>query len=155
MAALVRMNRVIAIHRAARDYVIAIAATGGLLGSCADATIPKQPRSVDPVIATAARDGLGTVMTADGMTVYVYTPDRPRESVCYDICAMNWPPLLVTRTPTVAASLDGRFGSTTRRDGAKQLTYRDQPLYLYIEDPPGTDQANGQGVDQQWFVVRP
>ena len=126
-----------------------------LLASCADTTIPKEhPRTTDPVLGIAPREKLGTVMTADGMTVYVFTEDRPL-TVCYDICAMNWPPLLVTHTPALAASFPGRFASVTRKDGTKQCTYNGQPLYLYIEDPPGTDQANGQNVDQQWFVVHP
>ncbi|HEX9494951.1 MAG TPA: hypothetical protein VGA38_04245 [Candidatus Limnocylindria bacterium] len=125
------------------------------LVACTSTAIPKQPRTTDPVIGLAPREKLGEVMTADGMTVYVYTKDRPRETVCYEICAMNWPPLLVTRTPTFVGSVPGRFGTVTRRDGAKQLTYNDVPLYLYIEDPPGTDQANGQDVDHEWFVVHP
>ena len=136
-----------------RLFVVLVAAV--LLAACADSTIPKHPRTTDPVIGLAPRETLGTVLTADGMTVYVYTKDTPRQTVCYDICAMNWPALLVTRTPTFAASLPGRFGSVTRADGAKQLTYNDLPLYLYIEDPPGTDQANGQDVDHEWFVVHP
>ena len=136
--------------RAARWSLLAIALVG-----CTNLTIPKQPRSVDPVIGLAPREKLGTVMTADGMTVYVYTKDKPHQTVCYDICAMNWPPLVVTHTPALAASLPGRFGSVIRKDGAKQLTYNDLPLYLYIEDPPGTDQVNGQDVDHEWFVVHP
>jgi predicted lipoprotein with Yx(FWY)xxD motif len=126
-----------------------------LTASCVDVSIPKDPRTTDPVIGVAPREKLGTVMTADGMTVYLYTKDRPHQTVCYDICAMNWPPLLVTHTPTLSASCPGRFGSVTRKDGAKQLTYNDLPLYLYIEDPPRTDQANGQDVDNEWFVVHP
>jgi predicted lipoprotein with Yx(FWY)xxD motif len=126
-----------------------------VLGSCASTAIPAQPRTTDPVLGVAARDTLGNVITADRMTVYVYTLDKPGESVCYDICAMNWPPLLVTHTPALAASLPGRLASTTRKDGTKQCTYNGQPLYLYIEDPPNTEQANGQNVDQQWFVAKP
>ena len=126
-----------------------------LLAMCADTTVPHNPRQTDPVIGTAPRGPLGTVLTADGMTVYLYAVDRPGQSACYDICAMNWPPLVVTRTPTLAASFGGRFRSAVRTDGRRQLTYNDVPLYLYIEDPPGTDQANGQDVDHQWFVVHP
>jgi predicted lipoprotein with Yx(FWY)xxD motif len=129
--------------------VIAIVAT-----ACAPERVGT-PRSTNPVIGLAAREKLGTVMTADGMTVYVYTKDRPHLTVCYDICAMDWPPLLVTHTPSIQASFPGRFGSVTRKDGAKQLTYKDLPLYVYIEDPPNTDQANGQDVDHEWFVVHP
>lgn len=125
------------------------------LVACTSTAIPAHPRTTDPVIGIAPRGALGEVITADGMTVYVYTKDRPQKTVCYEICAMNWPPLLVTRTPTLGGSFPGRFGSVTRREGTKQLTYRDLPLYLYIEDPPGTDQANGQDVDREWFVVRP
>ena len=33
---------------------------------------------------TSTREKLGTVMTADGMTVYVYTKDKPHQTVCYD-----------------------------------------------------------------------
>ena len=127
-----------------------------LIAACGSTAIPKQPRTTDPVIGIAAREKLGDVMTADGMTVYVYTKDHPRETVCYDICAMNWPPLLVTHTPTLSQSFPGgTFGSVIRQDGSKQLTYKNLPLYLYIEDPPGTDQANGQDVDHEWFVVKP
>ena len=126
-----------------------------LSAACADTTIPTDPRKTDPVIGVGAREKLGDVMTADGMTVYVYTKDKPRETVCYDICAMNWPALLVTHTPAMTASFPGRFGSVIRTDGAKQLTYNNLPLYLYIEDPPRTDQANGQDVDHEWFVVHP
>ena len=126
-----------------------------VLASCASATIPKQPRYADPLIGIGAREKLGNVITADGMTVYAYTKDKPRETVCYDICAMNWPPLTVTHTPSLAASFPGRFGSVTRKDGARQLTYNDVPLYLYIEDLPGTDQTNGQDVDHEWFIVKP
>ena len=135
----------------------------GLLGalllivtvSCTSTAIPKQPRQTDPVIGVASRAKLGDVMTADGMTVYLYTKDIPHQTTCYDICAMNWPPLLVTHTPTLDHSFTGSFGSVTRKDGAKQLTYKNLPLYLYIEDPPGTDQVNGQDVDHEWFIVKP
>ena len=78
-----------------------------VLAACTSTAIPAHPRTTDPVIGVAPRDKLGDVLTADGMTVYVYTKDRPRETVCYDICAMNWPPLLVTHTPTLGHSFPG------------------------------------------------
>ncbi len=124
--------------------------------SCTSVAIPKQPRQTDPIIGVAPRAKLGDVITADGMTVYLYTKDIPRQTVCYDICAMNWPPLLITHTPTLSHTFPGNsFGSVTRKDGTRQLTYENLPLYLYIEDPPGTDQANGQDVDHEWFIVKP
>ena len=135
---------------------IAAILLAGLLASCASAAIPSQPRTTDPVIGVAARGALGDVLTADGMTVYVYTKDLPRQTVCYDLCAMNWPPIQVTHTPTLGHAFPGNaFGSVTRKDGSRQLTYKNLPLYRYIEDPPGTDQANGQDVDHEWYVVKP
>lgn len=137
-----------------RHAVVILAAA--VLASCGSAAIPDQPRTVDPVIGAEPRGSLGEVLTADGMTVYVYTKDPQGETVCYDICAMYWPPLLVTHTPRLVRSFHGAsFGSVRRTDGSRQLTYKNQPLYLYIEDPPGTDQANGQNVDAVWFVVHP
>ena len=128
----------------------------GLSACAAQAeAIPPTPRTIDPVVGVEHRLAFGDIITADGMTVYIYTKDRPNESVCYDTCAMDWPPLLVTRTPTVTAALPGRLKTTVRKDGTKQLTYNGQPLYLYIEDPPHTDQANGQDVEHVWFVIKP
>ena len=124
-----------------------------MLGSCASTAIPAQPRTTDPVLGVAPRDTLGNVITADRMTVYVYTLDKPGESVCYDICAMNWPPLLVTHTPALAASFTGRFASTTRKDGTKQCTYNGQPLYLYAGDFKSGD-VNGDGIDGIWAVAK-
>ncbi len=135
---------------------IGLALFAVLVVACGNTVIPAHPRTTDPVIGVASRDKLGDVMTADGMTVYVYTKDLPRESVCYDTCAMDWPPLIVTHTPTLSHSFaGGSFGSVTRKDGSRQLTYKNQALYLYIEDPPGTAQANGQNVDGVWFIVHP
>ena len=42
-----------------------------------------------------------------------------------------------------------------REDGRRQLTYNDVPIYLYIEDAPSSDDANGQNVDREWYVVHP
>jgi len=150
----VRITDVSSPPRTAARFVLPLA-LALVIASCADTTIPREPRTTDPVLGVASRGSLGDVITADGMTVYVYTRDRPDESVCYGICATDWPPLLVTHSPTLAAALPGRLGSLVRSDGAKQLTYDHRPLYLYIEDPPRTDQANGQDVDHEWFVVHP
>ena len=95
------------------------------------------------------------MLVADGMTVYRYAKDRPGETTCYGYCAEDWPPILVTKAPGSSATLPGQFGMVRRTDGTQQLTYNDVPLYLYIEDAPGTDQTNGDGVDGEWYVVHP
>jgi len=117
--------------------------------------MPHDPRQVDPVIGVAERAKLGTVLTADGQTVYLYTKDLPGQTRCYGQCAQDWPPVIVTRHPDTRGDLPGRLGIVKRDDGRRQLTYNDVPVYLYIEDSPRSVDANGQDVDHEWFVVHP
>lgn len=123
------------------------------LAACAPAAIPHAARQVDPVIGVADRGTLGTVLTADGQTVYLYTKDVPGETRCFGQCAQNWPPLIVTRHPDIRGDLPGKLGTVKRDDGRRQLTYKGVPIYLYIEDAPSSDDANGQDVDHEWYVV--
>jgi predicted lipoprotein with Yx(FWY)xxD motif len=99
---------------------------------------------------------LGPILTdAKGMTLYRYTPDQANTSNCYDQCATNWPPLLVTSGQTLAPTgLQGTLGLTTRKDGAKQVTYNGVPLYYFAKDVKTGDTA-GQGVGSVWYVVKP
>jgi len=125
------------------------------LTACAPAALPKESRQVDPILGTAERGKLGTVLTADGQTVYLFTKDRPGETRCIDRCAQDWPPVIVTRHPDTRGDIPGKVGTTKRADGRRQLTYNDVPVYLYIEDAPHSDDANGQDVDHEWYVLKP
>src|SRR3990172_12001693 len=95
-----------------------------------------QPATQQPSIATGTDAQLGTFLTdPKGMTLYMYTKDQPNVSNCYDQCAQNWPPLLVTTgSPVAAAGLAGMLGLTTRKDGSKQVTYNGVPLYYWVKD---------------------
>ena len=125
------------------------------LTACAPAPTTGAPRQVDPVIGVAERATLGTVLTADGQTVYRYTKDAPDLTRCYGQCAQDWPPVIVTRHPDTQGGVSGRIGTVKREDGRRQLTYDGVPLYLYIEDAPRSADANGEDVDHEWFVVHP
>lgn len=141
-----------------RQLTVLVAAVLGLsagLTACGPAGIPGTPRQVDPVIGVAERATLGTVLTADGQTVYRYTKDGPGRSSCHGQCAQDWPPVIVTRHPDTQGEVPGRLGTLKRDDGRRQLTYNDVPLYLYIEDSPRSADANGQDVDHEWFVLHP
>lgn len=137
-----------------RELGVVIAVVVGL-AACAPAGLPHEPRQIDPVLGVADRGALGTVLTADGQTVYLYTKDAPRETRCFGQCAQDWPPLIVTRHPDARGDFPGRLGTVKRDDGRRQLTYNDVPIYLYIEDAPRSDDANGQNVDHEWYVVHP
>lgn len=125
------------------------------LTACAPVGLPREPRQIDPILGSAERGKLGTVLTADGQTVYLYTKDLPRQTSCYGLCAQTWPPIIVTKHPDVRGDIPGKLGTVIREDGRRQLTYNDVPLYLYIEDAPHSDDANGQDVDHEWYVLRP
>lgn len=99
-------------------------------------------------------DKLGSFLVDDkGMTLYLFTKDTPNTSNCYDKCATAWPPLLTTGAPVAGEGLDSsKLGTTTRKDGAIQVTYNGWPLYYYQKDKAPGD-VIGQDVGNVWFVV--
>jgi predicted lipoprotein with Yx(FWY)xxD motif len=91
--------------------------------------------------------GSVTVLTtASGLTVYTFAADTtPGKSSCYGSCAAYWPP--VTGTPS-AAGIPGTFGTITRTDGTKQVTWNGHPLYTYVGDHgPGTASGNNLTIN--------
>jgi predicted lipoprotein with Yx(FWY)xxD motif len=97
--------------------------------------------------------GHGIITDDRGMTLYRYTPDQGKTSVCYDSCAVAWPPVLVDSLPAVAdPAISQSLGLTTRNDGAAQLTFQGNPLYYYIGDTNPGD-VTGEASDGVWFVV--
>jgi predicted lipoprotein with Yx(FWY)xxD motif len=89
--------------------------------------------------------GSVTVLTnAKGLTVYTFAADSPGRSKCYGDCAAYWPP--VTGAPSHVAGVPGTFGTTTRTDGTKQVTWNGHPLYTYIGDH-GPGQASGNNLN--------
>jgi predicted lipoprotein with Yx(FWY)xxD motif len=107
-------------------------------------------------VTTGDVDQHGTVLTdGTGRTLYVFFEDSAGESACYDACADNWPPLVTESEPVAEGTADqGLLGTTERDDGTTQVTYDDQPLYLYSGDSePG--QANGFGSGNVWYPVTP
>jgi predicted lipoprotein with Yx(FWY)xxD motif len=107
----------------------------------------------------AARSPFGRILVdSKGITLYDFVADKGKTSVCYGACAALWPPLITHGKPIagpgVRASL---LGTTRRKDGKLEVTYRGHPLYYFVTDrKPG--QTTGQGVDQfggPWWVLSP
>lgn len=108
-----------------------------------------------PMVTTRNDPRHGPILTdQDGWVLYLYTRDEPGVSNCYDQCAVNWPPLLVTGPPAGAAGLPGTLDVTIRRDGTQQVTYNGMPLYYWINDTQPGD-TTGHEVGGVWFVVSP
>jgi predicted lipoprotein with Yx(FWY)xxD motif len=110
-----------------------------------------------PTVKTATIQNVGTILTdLAGKTLYRFTNDRPNETTCYDQCATNWPPLVVSGTaaPSLAGGVNGEVATIARRDGSRQVTYNGTPLYYFARDAQPGD-TTGQGVNNVWFVVEP
>ncbi|MEV6793662.1 hypothetical protein AB0M87_17030 [Streptomyces sp. NPDC051320] len=102
---------------------------------------------------------LGKVLVNDkGRTLYLFKADKPKKSTCTGACAEAWPPLTAKGKPTAGSGVKSNLlGTITRSDGSKQVTYKDQPLYLYKGDHAAGD-MNGQGLTQfgaKWYVLDP
>jgi predicted lipoprotein with Yx(FWY)xxD motif len=139
-----------------------VAACGGSSGgsTAASSSTPSTAASSSSAPAAAgtqitlATTSKGSVVTDDqGRVLYMFNPDNQGASVCYGGCAAVWPPTITTGAPTAGAGLDASLlGTTTRKDGSKQVTYNKYPLYTFKFDQKPGD-TNGQAVESIWWVL--
>jgi predicted lipoprotein with Yx(FWY)xxD motif len=100
---------------------------------------------------------LGTFLTdGTGKTLYMFASDTSMKSTCSDQCAVFWPPVTDSSTPTVtgAASMSD-VGAIMRADGSTQVTYNGHPLYYFKDDAAAGD-TTGQGNNTfgaKWWVL--
>jgi predicted lipoprotein with Yx(FWY)xxD motif len=94
----------------------------------------------------------GILTTFDGYTVYTFDNDEAGVSNCDATCAGTWPPLPVAGEATGGEGVTGTVSTITRDDGSTQVTYDDQPLYMYSGDASPGD-TNGDGLLGVWHVV--
>jgi predicted lipoprotein with Yx(FWY)xxD motif len=114
------------------------------------------PRQGTTVKVVSSRFGK-VLADARGQAFYLFDKEKTKQSECYGACAKAWPPALTKGEPRAGSGARGRLlGTTRRRDGKVQVTYRGQPLYYYVDDSPG--QILCHNVDEfggLWLVVRP
>jgi predicted lipoprotein with Yx(FWY)xxD motif len=129
-----------------------------LAGSGFAAAPPARRVTPDYVVSLGTVRGIGRVLVdGKGRTLYLYEPDHRGRSTCVEICAKQWPPLVlpkgVTRPEAGKGVLVRLLGTTRRPNGSLQVTYAGWPLYLWQGDSaPG--QANGEGEDMGlWWAV--
>lgn len=105
-------------------------------------------------LEVASSDELGEFLTGpEGFTLYAFLNDDQGESTCYDTCAGTWPPVI--DSPDAGDGVDpALLGTTTRDDGAEQVTYNGWPLYYYAGDVNPGD-TTGQGFSGIWYVIDP
>jgi predicted lipoprotein with Yx(FWY)xxD motif len=102
-------------------------------------------------VSSAQKAKVGRVVVdAQGRTLYRFTAEAQGRPVCTGACVKTWPPATVrddSDLPDHVATVDRPDG------GGLQLTYDGHPLYRYAGDH-SSDDANGEGVGGQWYVVK-
>jgi predicted lipoprotein with Yx(FWY)xxD motif len=93
-----------------------------------------------------------------GRALYLFTRERSSRARCYGDCAVAWPPFFARGKLKAGEGAKARLlGTSRRRDGRRQVTYRGHPLYYYVTDiKPG--QVTCQNVEEfggTWLVVAP
>jgi predicted lipoprotein with Yx(FWY)xxD motif len=142
---------------AAPTQTAAPAAASNAASSSSAAPAAAAPAVAGPVVLeVVSSDQLGKFLAdGKGMTLYMFTKDTKDTSNCYDKCATAWPPLLQSDKPTMKDGADASLlGTTTRKDGAVQVTYAGMPLYYYFKDKAPGD-VTGQKNNDVWYVVAP
>lgn len=103
-------------------------------------------------LKTMLIDNVGKILVDDlGMVLYTKTGEF-KSSSCYNICAKNWPPVVVSDSILARDILPGKLDMITRTDGTMQATYNNMPLYYYIADSMA-GQISGNGLNGIWSVV--
>jgi predicted lipoprotein with Yx(FWY)xxD motif len=93
---------------------LAVAACGGGGGAATAATVP--PKTASGQAATVGVASVGSVgkvlVDSRGQTLYLFQLDTPATSRCTGACALAWPPLHATGTPTAGTGLNAsRLGT--------------------------------------------
>jgi predicted lipoprotein with Yx(FWY)xxD motif len=106
----------------------------------------------------AIESQFGTIL-ADGrrQALYLFDKEERGRSECYGDCARAWPPVLTSGRPVAGKGVRKRLlGTTRRRNGKRQVTYRGRPLYYYVDDAPGRILCHDVfEFGGRWLVVEP
>ncbi len=99
---------------------------------------------------------LGPILTdSQGMTLYLRKSDPSGGSSCTGGCATTWPPLTIASGAlTLPDGATGTLATFARDDGSQQVSYNGMALYYYSGDKAPGD-TNGQGLNNNWYVVAP
>jgi predicted lipoprotein with Yx(FWY)xxD motif len=109
---------------------------------------------------TARSTDLGKVLAGgQDKTLYLFEKDKSPKSTCSGGCAQAWPPMVVKGKPVAGSGgvKKGLLGTSKRKDGKTQVTYKGRPLY-YFQGDQKSSQTNGQGLDQfgaKWYALAP
>ncbi|MDQ5894173.1 MAG: hypothetical protein QG596_434 [Actinomycetota bacterium] len=97
------------------------------------------------------------IYNSSRQAIYQFDRDAGGKSRCYGACARAWPPVLTRGKPrAVRGAKQNLLGTTKRRGGATQVTYRGWPLYYYLHEQPGQVFCHNVFLNGGlWKVLRP
>jgi predicted lipoprotein with Yx(FWY)xxD motif len=102
---------------------------------------------------------LGRILVnSQGKTLYIWAHDKGSRSTCNGMCATYWPPVTTSGKPrAIGGARASLLGTSRRRDGRMQVTYKGHPLYLFAGDKkPGDTKGEGlTGFGGRWDPVSP
>jgi predicted lipoprotein with Yx(FWY)xxD motif len=143
----------------AAAFAIALAAAGVAAAAAVTHHSSQSPASTRASAGrvTLHKTKVGSVLaTSSGRTLYLFMADKHGRSACYGKCASFWPPLMKKGALRAGAGVKTKLlGTTKRKNGTRQVTYKGHPLYLFKLDK-GAGQTAGQGQNffgGKWFVV--
>lgn len=122
----------------------------------ATSTAPEAAPSARGPLVKLRDSQLGPVLfSGSDRAVYFFTRDPRNRSRCYGACATAWPPFYAKARPRAGRGVDpDLLGTTRRRNGRRQVTYKGQPLYFYVSDPRGKVFCNNiVEFGGTWFAV--
>ena len=125
------------------------AATRPATGSATGGQQPTSRATVQTASATVQGKTETILVDAQGLPLYIYTPDTPTTSQVTGQLAALWPPVLAVMPTERGAT--GTVTSVPTANGI-QVAYNGHFLYTFIEDSP--DHVTGQGV-QNFFIATP
>ncbi|NVK07933.1 MAG: hypothetical protein HWD89_02700 [Tenacibaculum sp.] len=138
-----------------------LAVTISLIYSCSsddsnpEVDIPDDNPTTEKNVLLSEDTTHGKYLTdASGMTLYFFSNDSKMTSECIEGCLDAWPVFYESNLELDNVLESNDFGTITRKDGAKQTTYKGWPLYYYVGDNSKGD-INGDGVNQVWYVAKP
>ncbi len=124
-------------------------------------TAPVDGTGPDQTVLAASMNDTFSLFPEASFPVYTLSTDSRHRSACTGQCAFNWLPVLTSKRPEAGPNVHRHaLGMIVRPDGTHQVTYNDQPLYLYIGDAyipgiPGVSgpaSINGADVSTPWGV---
>jgi len=125
--------------------------SGMLLALAIPFSVAAQDGSSSPSLERG--QGVDYLTDGDGRSVYIYLRDGQGESSCYDVCAENWPPVVVNGEPAAGDGvIESMISTVERTDGTTQLAYNGWPLYYHERDTaPG--EADGHRLGEIFYLI--